>query len=137
MFWLDQAIDKLDFYRGQCIRKVEIGNQTELNYYQVGKVFMIQNIMQADCRVGPNDQGIENDWNMNVVFHIYSTEGRAIGNYLGFGTHLDKAAGGTILFPSGSQFLVCKRENVGNKINIYLRQVHLSLGHSVVLWADN
>lgn len=92
--------------------------------------------MQADkCKVN-DDAAVSQNKNMNATFHIYSTEGRSISTYIGFNTPLDQATGKTILFPSGSQFLVCKREIVENQLHIYLRQVNLGLGHSIMFWAD-
>lgn len=43
----------------------------------------------------------------------------------------------TILFASGSEFLVCKRTEDGDKINIYLREIKLGLNKNPILWCDD
>ena len=42
----------------------------------------------------------------------------------------------TILFHSGSEFMVCKMEIERNVRHIYLREVLLGQGNNVVLWLD-
>ena len=42
-----------------------------------------------------------------------------------------------LLFRSGTEFLVCKREQVGETVHVHLREVNLGLGKNVVLWCDD
>lgn len=49
--------------------------------------------------------------NRNVTFHITSVNGALIYDYLGNLTVKEKETGRTVLFPSGSEFLICKVEN--------------------------
>ena len=58
--------------------------------------------MRAEKETQVDQNSIINKQKTNVTFHIYSTEGRSISNFLGLNTKLDQAAGETVLFPSGS-----------------------------------
>ena len=42
-----------------------------------------------------------------------------------------------ILFPSGTEFLVCKREQVGMSLHIYIREICLGFSKNVLLWCDD
>ena len=42
----------------------------------------------------------------------------------------------TVIFGSGCEFLICKREEEGNIVNVYLREVEFGVGRNVVLWVD-
>ena len=81
-------------------------------------------------QVGPEDY--------NIVFHIYSVEGRMINAFLGFQSLVDIYAGKTVLFPSGSEFMVCKVDLKDNVKHIYLRNIPLGLKNeaTVVFWVD-
>jgi len=43
----------------------------------------------------------------------------------------------TILFSSGTEFLVCKRVEKYHKVHIYLREINLGFSKNVVLWCDD
>jgi len=43
----------------------------------------------------------------------------------------------TILFASGSEFLVCKRVEKDDKVCIFLREIKLGLNKNAVLWCDD
>ena len=45
---------------------------------------------------------------VNVTFYINSINGALIYDYLGFKSFVENEAGRTVLFPSGSEFLICK-----------------------------
>lgn len=78
----------------------------------------------------------------NVTFYIYSINGALIYNYLGNRSAVEKESGRTVLFPSGSEFLVCKVEMEGQGANaqykIYLRNITLGLTQNqLILWTDD
>ena len=70
----------------------------------------------------------------NVCFHIYSSDGKQAMQFLP--AELDMIAD-TILFKSGSEFIVCKHYEKDGQHNIYIRQVNLGLGKNVDLWCDS
>ena len=72
-----------------------------------------------------------------MCFHIKSVSGRTIRDFFPEGTIVDKAIRNTILFRSGTEFLVCKREQVGDVLNVYIREINLGFGKNVVLWCDD
>jgi len=44
--------------------------------------------------------------------------------------------GNVILFPSGSEFMVCKRKQEGKILHVYLREIKTGIGEDVLLWCD-
>jgi len=48
-----------------------------------------------------------------------------------------QAYSGVVLFSSGSQFLVCKREVIDGMTHVYLREIELGLSKNVVLLCDD
>lgn len=50
---------------------------------------------------------------------------------------MTEATGGTILFTSGTEFLVCKRIQVDQVTHVYLREVAIGLQKNVTLWVDH
>lgn len=74
----------------------------------------------------------------NVTFYINSVNGVYIYDYLGHKSFVQEETGGTVLFKSGEEFLVCKVEKKAGMTNIYLRNVTLGLSQQqTVLWTDN
>ena len=64
-----------------------------------------------------------------MIFHIYSVNGVKVTEFLGYKSFTEAETGKTVLFPSGTEFLVCKvettQESEGkNKVtHIYLRNL--------------
>ena len=69
----------------------------------------------------------------NILFKIYSQTGKSIDS---FKTVKDSAP--EIVFPVGSQFLVCKKEfdQKSNFTIIYLREVVTGSQENIVMWVD-
>ena len=42
-----------------------------------------------------------------------------------------------ILFKTGSEFLVCKVEDIQGILHVYIRQIELGWGQNVVFWLDD
>ena len=63
--------------------------------------------------------------NTNVAFHIHYNNGKSISEYFDNDSECDRAAKHIIMFPSGTEFLVCKNDGVSKDgvLNIYLREV--------------
>lgn len=144
MYWVNRAILCSEKYRGTCVRKIMIDpNELEkqIEYYKPGKIFRFQNIISAWIPKTSNDLQAElyNDDSRNVTFYIYSTNGAQIYNYLGNYSYQEKGTGRTVLFNSGSEFLVCKVEKDGDeKYNIYLRNITLGFtNNQTILWTDD
>lgn len=72
--WLERAIRYGKQYQGICTRKLYIESKSELNYYQIGKIFRNQNIMSAS-RGTPTPNSTLYDLHTNVHIHIYSSSG--------------------------------------------------------------
>jgi hypothetical protein len=54
-----------------------------------------------------------------------------------YGTELCKNMMRTIMFPSGTEWMVCKKVKKGKVTEIYLREVELGLGQSkTAIWCD-
>lgn len=73
-----------------------------------------------------------------------STNGSYIYDYIGYKSFTYEQMGCTVLFPSGSEFLICKvsHQNDANtgqqKTDIYLRNVCLGLSRGeTFLWIDD
>ena len=111
-----------------------IENENELAYYQVGKVYRNQNIISAN--IGDEEKNPNEPSKYNVCFHIYSIGGKSVSQFLIPGSAIMKATINTIIFPSGSEFLVCKREQVLDVTHIYIREVTLGLSRNAVMWID-
>jgi len=73
-------------YRGVCIRRIKITNQNELDYYQIGKIFRFKNIISANISL---DKMNDYKDGTNVVFHIYSTQGKQVREFLDPGSYID------------------------------------------------
>jgi len=43
----------------------------------------------------------------------------------------------TILFKAGSEFLICKEDVIDGIQHVYIRQIELGWGESVVFWLDD
>lgn len=137
-WWINRALlSGVRKFHGKCTRKVLITGNKELAYYQVGKVFRFQNIISANID-GKGDPS-QYDQNANVHFHIYSQGGgRCVQQFLGAGSGVESATGHTILFPSGCEFLICKREEDNDQevTHIYLREVSIGLSKQSALIVD-
>ena len=108
-WWINRALIKLKKHRGKCTRKLKITNQKERNYYQIGKVFRTQKVISATIDdSGQDDTQIDKD--ANFVLHIFSIEGKQIDEFIARDSLIDQKMGKTLLFCSGTEFLVCKRE---------------------------
>ena len=46
VFWLNRSLHVSNAYRGECIRRTTLP-EDQIAYYQLGKVFMFQNIASA------------------------------------------------------------------------------------------
>lgn len=42
-----------------------------------------------------------------------------------------------MIFASGCEFLVCRKEITEDEIHIYIREVEFGIGNAVVLWVDD
>lgn len=76
----------------------------------------------------------------NFVFHIYSQNGKPVDHFIGANTVTEKQNAVVLLFESGSEFLVCRRETDANNPNIthvYLREISLGWMKNSVLWLDD
>lgn len=72
-----------------------------------------------------------------VYFHIFSVNGKRVSEFLDIDSILDKMHANTVLFSSGTEFLVCKREQVGVTLHIYIREICLGFSKNVVFWCDD
>ena len=70
-WWINRALILALPYKGQCTRIIKITNQTEKNYFEMGKIFRFQNIISAT-----NDKYLKDPLTMEdpdpdiVYFHI-------------------------------------------------------------------
>lgn len=137
VYWLNRALIAVEGGSYTGIRKAKV-TQAELNYYKIGKVFRFQNVVSAQKESERNDVVSARSEPYNVVFHIHGSDAKRVESYLGLQTIVHKKEKGTILFPSGTEFLVCKVEKVQGVANIYIRQINLGLtsGRSVLLIND-
>ena len=77
-----------------------------------------------------------------MTFHIKSLNGAYIYDYLGHQSFTEKETGKTVLFPSGSEFLICKvvkeeKENGKTEHHIYMRNICLGMSmQQTILWTD-
>lgn len=113
VYWVNRTIVSSQKFRGQCIRMVHIANPKEIEYYKPGKVFRFQNIISAwiPLKDKKRNEYFEQKYStagQNVKFYITSTNGSLVHDYIGHKTVMDKENGNTVLFPSGSEFLVCR-----------------------------
>lgn len=110
-WWINRALQAgVRRYHGKCTRKISIQGHKELAYYQVGKVMRFQNIISASIDGKTDSANYEKG--SNVHLHIYSQGGgRCVQQFLGAGSDVEAATGHTILFPSGTEFIVCKRDD--------------------------
>lgn len=76
--------------------------------------------------------------------YITSIYGSYIYDYLGHKSFTEKNTGDTVLFPSGSEFIVCKVAKEKNQLTgkeidaVYLRNINLGLCQGeTFLWTDN
>ena len=138
-WWINRALlSGVRKFHGKCTRKVQISGTKELSYYRVGKLFRFQNIISATID-GKGDPSKYSE-GTNVHFHIYSQGGgRCVQQFLGAGSGVESATGHTILFPSGCEFLVCKREEdkAAGLTHIYLREVSLGLSKRSAFLLDD
>ena len=67
----------------------------------------------------------------NFCFHIFSKTGVIADIF----QPID-AKDGTVLFRAGTEFLVCKREQINNITHIYMREVQLGFGKNILFWLD-
>lgn len=140
-WWTNRAIAGIKIYKGVCQRIVRIDNQIEIDYYRPGKIFKNLNIMRAfktnSKQVNKSESQMENQIS-HVIFHIYSISGRETSHFFLNESELEKKNVNTVLFQTNCYFLVCKREQTGNALNIYLRQLDLCLDHSnISYWLDD
>ena len=103
----------------------------------MGKIFRFQNIVSAT--VGDESKDTQYDSEANVYFHIYSINGRCVRQFMEPESGFEVACANTILFPSGSEFLVCKRTDdaVSGITHIYLREIQLGFAKNTVLWLSD
>lgn len=120
-----------------CTRKIQIKNKLERDYYQIGKIFRFQNIISAKTDKSLKGVVDTDQDEQTVFFHIYSNSGKKVTEFLDYNSILYRMLGNVILFASGSEFLVCKREIIGEALHIYLREICLGFSKSVVLWCDD
>ena len=93
--------------------------------------------MSAHIPLGNVDQMEKYSKDKNVTFYINSVNGAQIYDYLGHKSFTEKETGRTVLFQSGSEFIVCKVEEKNGMTNIYLRNVQLGLSQGqTILWTD-
>lgn len=90
--------------------------------------------MPANAAGASNQQDNEQ---FNLCFHIRSVTGRTLRDFYPEGTIVDLATRSTILFRSGTEFMVCKREQKGEVLHVYIREICLGFGKNVVLWCDD
>ena len=111
-------------------------NAKQIEYYQPGCVFRWPNFVSGQSQYCTDKDVFTSQG--NICFHIYSVNGRDVSNLTLLGEEKEVD---TILFASGSTFMVCSRVEKGRspdgKTHIYIRQVQLGLGHNVVMWADD
>ena len=92
-------------------------------------MFRFQNITSASILKGLNDKMPKYSKDSNVTFHIHSTNGVQIYDYLGNKSYVENQSGRTVLFPSGSEFIICKVDKDDQGMtHIYLRNVSLGMG---------
>ena len=80
-----------------------------------------------------------------MKFYINSINGVYVYDYLGHKSYTEYHTGNTVLFPSGSEFLVCKVTEEEDPLEkgkmltaIYLRNVCLGMSkNQTFLWTDN
>ena len=116
---------------------MKFDDKTHLDYFKVGKVFRFQNVISALIPNGANDKFEKYSHDRNVTMYIDSINASHVYDYLGPKSDMEKACGRTLLFPAGSEFLVCKVEKKEDMTNIYLRNICLGLSRShTILWTD-
>ena len=108
-------------------------NASLINYFKVGKVFRFQNMISA--QIDGDNFFVKSP---NVVYHIHSVNGIKAVDFIGAKSILAYEKGKIVLFPAGSEFLVCKVEQIGDQKHIYLRNVQLGLSEqTTVMWTDD
>ena len=81
----------------------------------------MENFTSATISKENEDQ--ENDWdgkNWDTCFHIFSQTARQLKDLANNTEYQDD---GTVLFGAGTEFLVCKKEQIDGKTHIYIREV--------------
>ena len=140
IWWMNKTLAFLQSYRGKCIRFVNLKSTPDQSkYFEPGKVFRWENFTSA-FRIENIDQDIsqfDKDYrNYDTCFHIFSQTGRLVKDFLYSKQSSDE---NTVLFGSGTEFLVCKKvfNKEKNRYDIYIREVQLGLGQNVILWTDS
>jgi len=134
VWFVNRAIQSADKFEGVCASPAVVKAESELAYYQPGKIFRFQNIINATA--GELEAPQEGEEQPNVIYHIYSVSGRRVAPFLIPESPLDEKCKNTVLFAGGSSFLVCKREDIDGVAHIYLREVCLGLSRNVIVWVD-
>lgn len=132
--WIDRGLEFIDPYVGECFRMQTLDLEM-INIHQTGSIIQWNRLTSAyQLNEGADIAGsIERHPNYNVLFKIYSQTGKNIDS---FKTVKDLAP--EIVFPVGSQFLVCKKEydQKSNFTIIYLREVVTGSQQNIVMWVD-
>lgn len=138
-WWIERALLQVQPFSGLCIRKLKVTNEVELNYYQIGKVFRFQNVISATLAKKADPEEVEDNRfdGANLVFLIHALNAKPARYFLPHDSPTEAIDFRTVLFRSGTEFLVCKREQRGSVLHVYLREVNLGLGKNVVLWCDD
>ena len=117
-WWINKTIAFMSHERCKCIRKVTIKDIKELQYYQPGKVFRMKNISSA--YKSDNLLSVKRRyWSTNqpqtgiiVYFFIYSQMGKCIKEFFPPKLQIEHQIEDIIVFMAGTEFMVCKREQV-------------------------
>lgn len=76
---------------------------------------------------------------VNVVFHIWSRNGKPVEQFLGVNTITRRINANVVLFESGTEFLVCRKEvdaQNSDLHHIYLREINLGWRKNVIHWLN-
>ena len=69
-YWLERALRYGKTFHGSCSRKLYIESISELNYYQIGKIYRNQNIIAATDDIAK--EGKIYEYGSNLHLHIFS-----------------------------------------------------------------
>lgn len=132
--WIDKALELIDPYVGECFRLQTLDLEM-INIHQTGSIIQwnrLKSAFQVDKGVDVA-ASIGRHPNYNVIFKIYSQTGKNIDSF-----KTAKDSNPEIVFPVGSQFLVCKKEfdQKSNFTIIYLREVVTGSQENIVMWVD-